>query len=599
VSRTEGYAPIRDYAVLGDGRTVALVARDGGVDWLTLPTLASPPVFARLLDAESGGTFQLRPSSPFEVDRRYLEETNVLETTYRTETGTARVTESVNLLHGGLLPWFEFARRVEGLAGDVELEYLCDPRFPFADDDPHGETVRDYPSWRCGETQIALMTWGENERQWDGQRAGGRVVIREGKRALLVLISVQKEPQAFPDRDEVEARIDATAESWRAYAHEHEYEGEWKDAVTRSALVLKLLVYAPDGGIIAAPTTSLPEELGGTANWDYRYGWVRDSAYTLDALIRLRRREPAHESFSWLVREITQTAPDIRPLYRLEGSPGYDERELELAGYRGSRPVRTGNRAWTQRQLGVYGDLLDTAWRWVGEGNALDVSSRELLVSILGSLSKLWRRADSGFWEIRGGEQHYTSSKIGAWLAFDRATRLAQAGELPRDDVPAWVRAADEIRSFVTSRCWSSERNAFRFYADEDKLDATTLLASRAGFVDPRGPELTGTIDAVRAELGAGGPLLYRHSDSVGKEGAFVACSFWLIEALARNGRVDDAAEALEQVLALANDVGIYSEEIDPSTHEFLGNVPQGLSHLSLVLAATTVAEARASSPRS
>ena len=598
MTRIDGYAPIRDYAVLGDGRTAALVARDGGVDWLTLPTVASDPAFARILDAERGGALELEPLGGYDVERRYLPDTNVLETTYRTANGTARVTDSVNLLDGGLLPWFELARRVEGLAGEVEFRLRCDPRFPFADEEVTAAVVRSRPAWRCGDTQLTLMTWGATDTTWDARAAGARVAVRGGERALVALLAVQSEPRPFPLREEIDGRIDSTAGSWRSYVREHTYDGEWKDGVTRSALVLKLLVYSPDGGIVAAPTTSLPEALGGDANWDYRFGWVRDSAYTLDALIRLGRREPAHASFSWLLREIRKTAPDVRPLYGLGGSPGYDERELDLAGYRGSRPVRMGNIAWTQRQLGVYGDLLDTSWRWVDEGNSLDDSSRELLVEVLGALSKLWRREDSGFWELRGPERHYTSSKIGAWLAFDRATRLAQAGELPQEDAPEWVRGADEIRSFVTARCWSHELNAFTFYADADKLDTTTLLATRAEFADPRGAELTGTIDAVRSRLTAGGPLLYRHTDSIGKEGAFVAATFWLAEALARNGRVDDAASTLDAMLALGNDVGVWSEEIDPTTNEFLGNVPQGLSHLSLVLAASTVSDAMRERPR-
>lgn len=596
--RQDGYAPIRDYAVLGDGRTVALVARDGAVDWLTLPTVASAPAFANLLDPERGGSLELEPEEAYDVERRYLPRTNVLETTYRTARGAARVTDSINLLDGGLLPWFELARRIEGLAGEVTFRLSCAPRFPFGDGEVHGELARDRPSWRCGENQLALLAWGAEERTWEHGVATGRIRVREGERSLVALVSVQSEPLPLPERDEIDGRIDSSAESWRRFAAEHRYDGPWVEQVTRALLVLKLLIYAPDGGIVAAPTTSLPERLGGDANWDYRFGWVRDSAYTLDALIRLGRREPAHASFSWLLRKIGETAPDIRPLYRLEDSPGLDERELDLAGYRGSRPVRDGNLAWAQRQLGVYGDLVDTASLWVGEGNTLEPSSRSLLVSLLGRLADRWRYEDSGFWELRGPERHYTHSKISAWVAFDRAVRLAQRGELPREPAPAWVRAADEIQSFVHARCWSPEKGSFRFYADEDKLDCTTLLASRLAFDDPKGGRLLGTIDAVTSELAAGGPLLYRHSDAVGSEGAFVACTFWLVETLARAGRIAEAERTMDEIVALANDVGLFSEEIDPARGDFLGNVPQGLSHLALIMAASLYGEA-ASSPRS
>ena len=356
--------------------------------------------------------------------------------------------------------------------------------------------------------------------------------------------------------------------------------------------MLKLLTYEPAGGIAAAATTSLPERLGGDENWDYRFCWVRDAAYTLDALLALGRREDAHASLSWLLDRIATTAPEIKPLYPLADGPPVDERTVPLEGYRGSKPVRVGNAAAGQTQLGVYGDLLDTAWRYVDEGNSLDDKTRELLVSILRRLASVWREPDSGFWEIRGETQHYTQSKLSAQIAFDRALRLARAGQLPNDDAPQWVRANDEIQSFVESRCWSERLGAYRFYADEDKLDTTTLLAYRRELPQRATERLEATIATIRRELGAAGPLLYRHSDAVGKEGAFVASSFWLADALARAGRVDEAAEVMDAMVALANDVGLYSEEIDPSSNEFLGNFPQGLSHLALVQAAVAIANA-------
>ena len=368
--------------------------------------------------------------------------------------------------------------------------------------------------------------------------------------------------------------------------------------MTRSALALKLLTYEPHGGIAAAATTSLPERLGGEANWDYRFCWVRDAAYTLDALLALGRREDAHASFSWLLDAIATTAPDIRPLYGLSGGPDLAERIVDLDGYRGSRPVRTGNAAVKPeaarrlrrparhrvalRRRGQRARLRDArgCWRrcWTGSPST-------------------WRDPDCGFWEIRGGARHYTHSKLSAQIAFDRALRLAQKDELPNDDAPKWARELDEIQSFVESRCWSDSLGAYRFYADEDKLDTTTLLGYRRRIPQRATDRLESTIAAVRRELGAGGPLLYRHSDAVGQEGAFVASSFWLADALARAERLDEAAEVMDATVALANDVGLYAEEIDPATNEFLGNFPQGLSHLALAQAA--VAITGASSPRS
>jgi GH15 family glucan-1,4-alpha-glucosidase len=571
MSRVDGYAPIRDYAAIGDGRTLALVARDGSIDWLPLPTLASPPALAAILDAEQGGRFVLRPEGRFDVERQYVGDTNVLETTFRTGSGTARVTESINTRALGLLPWFELARRVEGLAGEVTFRWELDVRFPLGG----GEA-----------THVELLAFG-------AERApAGSLTVRDGDTALLALIGVEDEPLPRPEREEIERRIDETAGVWRTWIRDHSYDGPWRDAVTRSALALKLLTYAPRGGIAAAATTSLPEKLGGDANWDYRFCWVRDAAYTLDALLALGRREDAHSSFSWLLDAIATTAPDVRPLYGLSGGADLEEREVPLDGYRGSRPVRVGNAAREQTQLGVWGDLLDTAWRYVDEGNVLDARTQELLVSVLERLASRWRDPDAGFWESRGDERHFTHSKLSAQIAFDRALRLARLGQMPKGDAPLWARTLDEIESFVETRCWSEALGAYRFYADEDKLDTTTLLAYRRRIPQEATERLVSTIDVVRRELAAGGPLLYRNSDSVGQEGAFVACSFWLADVLSRAKRVDEAAEVMDAMVALTNDVGLLSEEIDPSSHEFLGNVPQGLSHLALAQAAVAIARA-------
>ena len=572
MTRTSGYAPIRDYAAIGDQRTIALVARDGSIDWLPLPTLASPPALGAILDARRGGRFVLRPEDRFDVERKYVDDTNVLETTFRCATGAVRVTDALTTHTRGPLPWFELARRVEGLSGEVRLHWELDVRFPLGG----GER-----------TSIELLTFGVEGDQ-------NPFVVREGSRALLALVAVDDGPLPRPDRDEIEHRLGDTVDVWRGWIRDHDYDGPWGDAVMRSALVLKLLTYEPGGGIAAAATTSLPERIGGDANWDYRFSWVRDAAYTLDALLALGRREDAHASFSWLLDRIATTAPDIRPLYSLAGGPPLEERAFELDGYRSSRPVRTGNGAAQQTQLGVYGDLLDTAWRYVDEGNSLDDKARALLVSVLDTLASRWRDPDCGFWEVRGEARHYTHSKLSAQIAFDRALRLAHGGELPSGDAPRWVRAQDEIDSFVESRCWSESLGSYRFYADEDKLDTTTLLGYRRHIPERATERLEATIATVRRELGAGGPLLYRHSDAVGQEGAFVASSFWLVDALARAGRTDEAADLMDGTVGLANDVGLYSEEIDPTSRDFLGNFPQGLSHLALVQAAVAI-----SSPRS
>ena len=453
-------------------------ALHGSVDWLPLPTLASPPALAALLDSERGGRFVLQPEGRFDVERRYLPETNVLETTFRTASSTARVTDAVTLRALGPLPWFELARRIEGVSGEVRFRWDLDVRFPFGG----GEG-----------THVELLTFGAED---------GAVTVREGECALLALVAVEDEPLPRPERDEIERRLDETAQAWRTWIRDHAYEGPWHDAVTRSALALKLLTYEPHGGIAAAATTSLPERLGGDANWDYRFCWVRDAAYTLDALLALGRREDAHASFSWLLDAIATTAPDIRPLYGLAGGPDLAERIVDLDGYRGSRPVRKGNAAAKQMQLGVYGDLLDTAWRYVDEGNVLDQATQGLLVSVLDRLASTWRDPDCGFW---GSVAPNATTRTRSCRRRSRSTalRLAQRGELSNDDAPKRARELDEIQSFVESRCWSDALGAYRFCADEDKLDTTTLLGYRRRIPQRATERLESTVAAVCRELSA------------------------------------------------------------------------------------------------
>jgi GH15 family glucan-1,4-alpha-glucosidase len=311
-----------------------------------------------------------------------------------------RLTDAITKRVGDPLPWFELARRVEGLAGEVRLACTFEPRFPLGG----GETV-----------DLEVLAFG------DAAGSPEAFTVREGSSALLALIGVESGPRVRPARNEIERRLDETAETWRTWIRDHAYDGPWRDAVARAALVLRLLTYEPLGGMVAAPTTSLPERVGGDANWDYRFCWVRDSAYALDALLALGRREAAHKSFAWLLDQVATTAPEIRPLYAL---PHGQESAVRLRGYRDSQPVRAGNAAWRQEQLGVYGDLIDTAWRYVDEGNALDVRSRELIVRVLDRLAACWRDEDAGFWESRDVE-HCTHSKLSAQIAFDRAIRLA------------------------------------------------------------------------------------------------------------------------------------------------------------------------------
>ncbi len=592
MKRNDGFAPIGSYAAIGDGRTVALVAEDGSVDFMSLPSLHAPTTFAAILDPDRGGRFTLAPAGEYEAARRYVGRTNVLETTYRSGDGTARVTEALTLQDGGLLPWVEHARRIEGLEGSVRLEWRVEPRFDWGRESARISRRGEVVVASGADLQLTVMSWDAGAVEAEEDALSGSFEIAAGERAMLALVAAHEQPLHVPSRDHVEARLDATCRVWERWLGFWDYDGPWEDEVARSALALKLLVYAPNGSIAAAPTTSLPEVLGGDKNYDYRYSWVRDSAFTLDALMRLGIPEQVQESFGCLLRAVRQTAPDLRPFYDLDGTvPTRRETLDHLRGYRDSTPVRYGNAASTQLQLGSWGDLLETAALYVSEGNVLDDETAEMLTDCVDRVAVLWADDDSGMWEL-DEHRHYTSSKIAVWTAFERALRLTEAGHLPDRHVAQWREQLARIHRWIEERCWSEELGAYRGWAGEESLDAGVLRACRQGY--PECERLHRTVDTIRERLAAAPGLLYRTSEHVGQEGAFVACSFWVVEALARLGCVDEACETMEQILPYANDLGLFSEEIDPSSGELLGNFPQGLSHLALVNAAGAVEDAQA-----
>ena len=595
--RADGYAPIREYAAIGDGRTTALVASDGSIDWLCLPDVDSPSVFAAILDAERGGRFALAPEVPFEDERRYLPGTNVLETTFRTAAGAVRVTDAMTLPLAGIAPLREVARRVEGLSGSVPLAWSVEPRFQYGTQAArlgrrNGLAVAD-----AGATAVAVRAWAAGQTGGADLRDGsivGRIEVRDGDRALLALSAAYQEPLVFGSRDEVEQRLDGTIAFWRKWTEKRDYDGPWKDDVLRSVLALKLLVYSPSGAIAAAPTTSLPETLGGERNWDYRFAWIRDSAFTLEALLDLGCPAEAHAFFWWLMHASQLTHPRLQVLYQLDGGNRAPEQELPLEGYRGSRPVRIGNAAVDQRQLDIYGDLFQAVWVYVERGNDIDREAGARLASTAGLVCDVWREPDRGLWEVRSDPLHFVQSKMMCWIALDRAARLAERGQLPREHAARWRREAEAVRDFVEEQGFSEAKGSYVRFAGSEELDASLLLGSLMGYCDGDDPRMAGTIDAIRRELGQG-PYVHRYTGEdglEGREGAFLCCSFWLVEALARAGRLDEAAELMESLLELANDVGLYAEEIDPRTGEFLGNFPQGLTHLGLVSAAVAYASA-------
>jgi GH15 family glucan-1,4-alpha-glucosidase len=584
--RFEGYAAIEDYAAIGDGRTVALVAKDGAIDWLPVSCLDDPPVFAALLDADRGGRFALAPVGEYEVERRYVDRTNVLETTFRTDAGEVRVTDALTTQDGALLPWVELVRRVEGVRGTVELEWRVEPRFDHGLTETTIEPKRGGWLATCPGRALLVLAWDAGTPELAKEAVGARVTVGKGESALLVCIVADDEPIPFPPREEIERRLHGTCEAWRRWIDDV-YDGPWKEAVLRSALALKLLIQAPTGAIAAAATSSLPEAIGDGRNYDYRYSWIRDSAFTLDALGSLGLREQVHGSLSWLLKATHATHPRMQPFYAFDGTVPRDYEVLDLDGYRGSKPVAKGNRAEGQAQLGNYGDLLETIHYYVRQGNSLDRETGIRVAEVADFVCRIWRNEDSGIWELQE-QRHYTISKMGCWVALDRAQRLAEQGEIPPDGLRRWRETADEVQDWIERNCWSDEQQAYAFYAGSDDLDAAVLLAARNRYCDATLPRLDSTLEAVRREL-AEGPLVWRYSGQQHVEGAFLACSFWLADAYLRCGRRDEAVALVDELVALGNDVGLYSEELGADGH-MLGNFPQALTHLSLVNTAAAIA---------
>ncbi|MDX3529086.1 glycoside hydrolase family 15 protein [Streptomyces sp. ID05-39B] len=580
--------------MIGDGRSVALVAADGSVDWLAWPDLDSPTLFAAVLDDARGGQFVLRPDVPYSSVRRYLPGTNVLETTFTTAGGTVRLTDALTLPDAlSLAPGRELVRRIEGLAGSVPMRWSIQPRFGYGAHAPRLGHRSGAPVFTSGPDAVAVCAWAAGRPQPTAGSVTARFRSDAGSRALIALPYAHQEPLVLPTRTESEARLDHTTATWRHWTDRRIYAGPWREAVLRSALALKLLVFAPSGAVAAAATTSLPESLGGQRNWDYRFSWIRDSAFTLDAFLKLGCAPEATGYFWWLMHASQLTHPRLRVLYRLDGGTRAPERTLPLSGYRGSTPVRIGNAAADQLQLDTYGELMQTAWLYTTAGRRLDADIARRLAETADFVCTQWQQADAGIWEVRGEPHHFTQSKMMSWLALDRAVDLAQRHLIPDRNALRWRRERQAIAAFVDDRCFSPRLDSYVRSAGSDDLDAALLLGLLHGYRPPDDPRVLGTVAAIQRAL-QDGPYVSRYlsPDGVpGTEGAFLACSFWLAEALARTGRADEAAHLMDQLVALANDVGLYSEEIDPATGAFLGNLPQGLTHLALISAACAIAE--------
>ncbi len=511
----------------------------------------------------------------------------MLEQVFTTAGGQARVTASLNSGISGRLPWTELAHRVEGLGGcvgfDIEVRpsRRLDQATPWRETSPHGDVLHvdgvmcafraDDSVQRVAADDCGLMA---------------RLETQPGSRSVIAVLATADEPLVLPSLTTIDARIDRSDHSWREWTDDLDYGGPYREDVLRSALALKLLLHSPTGAIAAAATSALPERIGGDKNYDYRYAWVRDVAFTIKAFLRVGATEEARAAFAWLIATIRRHDSAIRTMYRLDGSLAPRERTLDLPGYRGSQPVLDGNDARDQLQLGVFGDVMETAWLFVHSGHVLDLVTRRLLAVLADRCADLWLSRDSGIWELRVAE-HYTVSKLGCWTAMHRAVMLAELGQIDASHLERWRRTRDRILAWVDAHCWSESLRAYVMYPGTDRLDAAILLVMRFGF--PRRDRLALTRDAVVRELGRGA-LVYRYSGMEAEEGTFLACAFWLVECTALLGEGDSARARMDALLAVTRrNLGLMNEQMDAASFAMLGNVPQALSHLALIQAAVAL----------
>ncbi|MEU5795523.1 glycoside hydrolase family 15 protein [Streptomyces sp. NPDC047813] len=591
-------ARIEDYALIGDEQTAALVGRDGSIDWLCLPRFDSGACFARLLGGTEHGHWRIAPEAAGDegacTRRAYRPDTLVLDTEWDTPEGTVRVTD--------LMPQREHApdvvRIVEGVSGRVTVRGTLRLRFDHGSiipwmrrSDGHRVAVAGPDSvWLRSEPPV--RTWGED------YCTHSEFTVGEGERVAFVLTwhpSHQRRPRLV---DPYEA-LESSVADWRRWARRCRYAGPHRDAVVRSLITLKALTYAPTGGIVAAPTTSLPERLGGVRNWDYRYCWLRDSTLALGALLTAGYQEEAEAWRNWLLRAVAGDPAALQIMYGVAGERRLPETELPwLPGFAGSSPVRIGNGAVRQLQLDVYGEVMDSLSLARGAGLPTRPHMWAIQRALMDFLASAWRQPDQGLWEVRGGRRQFTHSKVMVWVAADRAVRTLEQGQETSGDLAGWRRLRAEVHREVCAKGYDPRRNTFTQYYGSQALDAALLLIPRVGFLPPDDPRVIGTVDAIRADLGHDGFLRRYDSaaddDSVvdglpGGEGAFLACSFWLVDALYLTGRPQEARELFERLVRVANDVGLLAEEYDPGADRQLGNFPQAFSHLGLVNSALTL----------
>jgi GH15 family glucan-1,4-alpha-glucosidase len=596
-----GYQPIDDYAVIGDLHTVALVGKNGSIDWWCAPRFDSPSVFAAILDQANGGRWSISPE-PDEVTYKqlYFPDTNVLITRFLSADGVVELTDFMPAGDDEESHGQPIIRRVEAVRGSMSLRMRCEPAFDYA---RVSHTIRAVPRGVCFESPVQTLTLASSVpmRTRSGV-AHAQFTLTQGERVTFVLSAPGEDRPILPSEKDIERLFRRTVDYWHRWLSRCTYRGRWREMVNRSALALKLLTYKPTGAILAAPTTSLPETLGGERNWDYRYTWIRDASFTLYALMHIGFTEEAHAFMDWLRARLREAGPDgsLQVMYSLDGGHDLTEQTLDhLEGYRQSRPVRIGNAAHRQLQLDLYGEMLDAVYLFDKYGAPIGYDDWVEIRRVLNHLCDIWQQPDAGIWEFRQKPRHFVHSKMMCWVALDRGLRLANLRSLPADR-QRWLSARDTIYEEIMTRGWNREIGSFVQVYDGTTLDASLLLMPLVRFISPHDPRLLSTIAAIRKRLSSGS-LVHRYdvektSDGLeGDEGTFSMCSFWLVETLTRAGHVEDARLIFERMLGYANHVGLYSEEVG-SSGEALGNFPQGFTHLALITAAVILDRALGSS---
>jgi GH15 family glucan-1,4-alpha-glucosidase len=597
------YQPIESYGLIGDLHTVALVGMDGSIDWCCLPHFNSPAVFAAILDAKKGGRFKIAPDGATRHKQMYFPDTNVLLTRFVSPGGVGEVVDFMPVRPEGANGGdhtHEIVRRVRVVRGSLGFRVECFPAFDFGRA-PHRLTIETGGAVFASDGMVlglvaSVPLHGQAGGRGDADMgAVGNFTLREGESASFVLRQVESgsERSLLSTPENFDDQFARTTKYWRDWLARSRYTGRWREMVNRSALTLKLLTYEPSGAIVAAPTASLPERIGGARNWDYRYTWIRDASFTLYALLRLGFTREAERFMGWLEQRLVEIGPDgtLQIVYGIDGKHKLTEEELShLEGYRGSRPVRIGNAAYGQRQLDIQGELMDSVYLYDKSATPISYDLWTSLRRLVDWTCEHWREPDEGIWEVRGGQQQFVYSKLMCWVAIDRGLRLADKRSFPADR-QRWLTERDTIFEEIMSKGWSETRGAFVQSYGSEALDASNLLMPLVKFISPTDPRMLATIDRTIESL-MSDSLVYRYrqeraaADGFGtEEGTFSMCTFWLVEALARARRVNEARVLFEKMLSYANDLGLYSEELGPQG-ESLGNFPQAFTHVGLISAA-------------